>query len=676
MTERTALALALTLLVLPTRPASPAEGRAPGAQVGRYRVDGRTIERDGKPSFLVGVNYIPPREWLGNLRSWDADAVEADMAALERLGVRTIRWFPLWPLTQPAPGTIDETVLGRVDEVVRLAGRHRIDVQISPLTGWMSGYFVLPPWARGDVFADPAALAAEQRLVERIASRYRDNPAVQGFDFGNELNVLVEFISTKATVPEMETWMDSIYRTFKAGSPEKLVTNGIGTGFTKEFEVGAISRTSDYVSVHSYPGVHRTGRMDPYLGQRTTYSVNYMVEWAATTGKPVLVQETGASNTEVTDADMSRILSVTMASSWAEGAAGYFWWCSHDNSPSYRIPEDLVWREKSLLKDLKTGEMMGLLTSDNREKGVGRRYRELGATLESLGVGWVPRNPVVYVLVPASASADFWGSMIELVQPFVLAKQTHAKVRFLRQQVEVPRDAAAVIVPGFALSPEARRPLETWLRAGGRVFQSEVNDFSPDIAVGAEHVDPAPLVWATSRLGPFASDQYVRLPATAIREVTAKDDVEVLARHLTEHEHPRKWHFGKPLFCRANVGSGSYYYLGAALEKAYVTAWSPWEKTDGHAFYAALVPEAAVEIDNKLVELAHLARGGEEMVVLINHSGEFQDVAVSVPEGRTFTGVQDPQRRLVGRETRLRLVPSEVALFRSQPGAAAADAGR
>ena len=161
---RTTLALAAaTLLATPAQTASAPEPPARNART--YRVAGRFLERDGKAAFLVGANYIPPRDWLANLRTWDAPAVEADMAALERLGVRTIRWFPLWPLTQPDPDTIDETMLRRVDEVVRLAGQHHIDVQISPLTGWMSGYFVLPPWARGDLFADPKTLAAEQRLV-------------------------------------------------------------------------------------------------------------------------------------------------------------------------------------------------------------------------------------------------------------------------------------------------------------------------------------------------------------------------------------------------------------------------------------------------------------------------------------------------------------------------------
>ena len=663
---------------LGTPPASALPAQAPPSPAPEghaYGVAGRFLERDGKPAFLLGANYIPPRDWLANLRTWDAPAVEADMAALERLGVRTIRWFPLWPLTQPGPDAIDETVLRRVDEVVRLAGEHHIDVQISPLTGWMSGYFVLPPWARGvDLFADPKALAAERRLVGQIASRYRGNAAVQGFDFGNELNVVVEFVRTKATVPGMEAWMDAIYRAFKSGSPEHLVTNGIGTGFTKEFRVDAIARTSDYVSVHSYPGVHRTSRMDPFLGQRTTYSVNYMIEWAATTGKPVLMQETGASNTELSDADMSRILSVTLASSWAEGAAGYFWWCTHDNDPAYRIPEDLVWKEPSLLKHLKTGEMMGLLTNDNRDKPVGRRFRELGGLLETLGVGWTSKNPVVYVLEPGSD--DFWGTMIELVQPFVLAKQTHAKVRFLRQRAEVPPDAAAVVVPGFALSAEAKRPLDAWLRAGGRLFQSVVNDFSPDITVEpGERLDPAPLVWATGRLGPFASEQYVRLPPTAIRNVKANDQVEVLAHYLAAPEHPRVWHFGAPLFCRTAVGRGSYYYLAAALEKAFVTAWSPWKATDGQAFYAALVPAGEVEIDNPLVELAHLARGSEELVVLINHTGEFQDVLVSGPRGRSFRELEDPRRLLDG-ETHLRMAPAEVALFRSQPGPMATGSGR
>ena len=157
--------------------------------------------------------------------------------------------------------------------------------------------------------------------------------------------------------------------------------------------------------------------------------------------------------------------------------------------------------------------------------------------------------------------------------------------------------------------------------------------------------------------------QYVRLPPTAIRDLEVNDKVEVLARYLTEHEHPRRWDFGAPLFCRTAVGQGTYYYLGAALEKAYVTAWSPWEATEGHAFYATLVPPGEVDIDNPLVELAHLARGGEEVVVLVNHTDTFQDTLVSCPEGRVFHGIQDPERRLDGHETHLRLAPAEVAFF-------------
>ena len=183
---------------------------------------------------------------------------------------------------------------------------------------------------------------------------------------------------------------------------------------------------------------------------------------------------------------------------------------------------------------------MGLLTNDNREKPVGRRFRELGGLLETLGVGWAPKNPVVYVLVPESD--DFWGTMIDLVQPFVLAKQTHAKVRFLRQKTEVPADAAAVdrarLRPVAGGEAPARR-----LAARGRPSSSSPtsNDFSPDITVKpGERLDPAPLVWATGRLGSFASDQYVRLPPTAIRDVAANDEVEVLARYLAAHGAPAR----------------------------------------------------------------------------------------------------------------------------------------
>ena len=59
------------------------------------------------PAFLVGANYVPSHDWHTTLENWDAAAVDADLGALSRVGVRCLRVFPLWPLLQPSPDRVD-----------------------------------------------------------------------------------------------------------------------------------------------------------------------------------------------------------------------------------------------------------------------------------------------------------------------------------------------------------------------------------------------------------------------------------------------------------------------------------------------------------------------------------------------------------------------------------------
>jgi hypothetical protein len=61
------------------------------------------------------------------------------------------------------------------------------------------------------------------------------------------------------------------------------------------------------------------------------------------TGKPVLVQEIGCSEAWVPKEDLAKFLRLTLMSAWAQGAAGYFWWGSHNIDPSYPVPtSDIV----------------------------------------------------------------------------------------------------------------------------------------------------------------------------------------------------------------------------------------------------------------------------------------------------------------------------------------------
>jgi Cellulase (glycosyl hydrolase family 5) len=641
------------------------------AATGALRVgasDPVTSPASAQTPFLMGANYVPSHDWHTTLEHWDASAVDADLAALSGLGVKCVRVFPLWPLLQPEPDRLDAVKLDRLVSLLDMAHRHGLVVQVSPLTGWMSGLAFLPRWADGNIFTDERIVAGEEHLVRGLASRLRGHPALASWDFGNEINVLVERMKLQVTPAETDAWMQRIYRAFKEADPDTPVTNGIGTGFDPRFNTRAIARSVDFLSVHSYPQFHRTNLLDPPLGMRTTYSVNFVTAWAMAEGKPVLMQETGASEDQATPRDVASYLRLTLASTWAEGASGYFWWCSHDIEPAYRVAIDGFFPKYSLASqaDGRLGPMeqsLGLLTVDNREKASAAEYGRLAALLAILGAGWEDRLPVVYVLAPATD--DYFRAMLELIEPFVLLKRAHAKVRILHDGAPVPPDAAAVVIAGFSPTPAGRDRVGEYLESGGTVYQSVENDFAPAVRVGPLEDLPDARLWLERGGGRVSAHRFLTLPSRRVRPVSVAGDVDVLGLLARTPPEAGTWSFGQPIFVRARVGRGRFFYLGADLEAGLLARYDPWTGDQSHLLYEALLPAAEVDVDNPAVELAHKVRGDEELLVLVNHSEQWQDVVVSSGRPLRLEDVESAVTLGQGRSVSLRLAPAQVTFARA-----------
>ena len=69
---------------------------------------------DGKPTFLLGVNY-----WsrAGGPRMWDRmdpARVQAELSQMRRIGLNTCRSFTFLPSFMPQPGTLDQGALARL----------------------------------------------------------------------------------------------------------------------------------------------------------------------------------------------------------------------------------------------------------------------------------------------------------------------------------------------------------------------------------------------------------------------------------------------------------------------------------------------------------------------------------------------------------------------------------
>ncbi len=632
----------------------------------KWTVDGKFIDYQGKPVFLNGVNYVPPINWMMMFENWDAKQAERDIAALKQAGVKCIRFFPLWHSIQPQPNKLNEQMLCRIDTFLALGIKYNIHFQYTLFTGWMSGGTFLPDWAVGNIYKDSAIIEGEKFMVSAIAKRYKNHPAIHGFDFGNEMNVLVEQMKLQVTPKEIASWMKIIYTEFKKYNPDVLITNGIGTGFDPYFNIEAIADACDYMSVHSYSYFHGTLQYDPQIGQRSLYSSNFIAEWAAMVGKPVLMQENGASSLSMPDFEVAKFLRVNYMSNWAEGAAGYFWWSSHCVTPNYIVTTPGLRKDYSVAK-MVTGELggdkyMGILNINNTLNTQGETYKLYSNIIQKLGTGWNDELPVCYIIVPHTT--EFYETMRRFITPFTLAKQAHFDVKICWEDKPIPNDATCVIIPGFQLSNAGKANINSYLVNGGKVYQSYFNDLAPNIQFSGKQTFANQIILYPARQeGDLFGRTALQLSNVNLKEITSESVKDIAPYHILTSDYFEKK--SQYVFVKTQVGKGDYYFLAADIEASIQQTYNPWANVDAHKLYNALKPKSDIYIDNKYIELYIKNRNSQRIMLLINHENTNQCVNIYSKDAIEIESIHSENaKKYKGKEINIKMNPAEILIFK------------
>jgi hypothetical protein len=147
--------------------------------------------------FRFGVNYTPSRNWWYCWLDWDQQSIVDDLKAIARLGMDHVRIQCLWPIFQPNINFVSESALDRLESLLDIADAVNLDVEVTVLNGWLSGYAFIPVWvepkwtgAKRNIFTDPEIIEAERFLFKSIAEAVGKHRRFLGFDLGNELGVL------------------------------------------------------------------------------------------------------------------------------------------------------------------------------------------------------------------------------------------------------------------------------------------------------------------------------------------------------------------------------------------------------------------------------------------------------------------------------------------------------
>jgi endoglycosylceramidase len=141
------------------------------------------VAPDGHPVQLVGLNVIPVFKHHPG-QTWPQERY----AQIRAKGFTAVRFVLYWDVMEPARGAFDATSFATLDTAVQRARAAGLRVVLDVVHLWGPGGFAdVPAWARtGDSVTTVRTNAAP--YLQRIAARYRAEPAVAAYDLVNEFH--------------------------------------------------------------------------------------------------------------------------------------------------------------------------------------------------------------------------------------------------------------------------------------------------------------------------------------------------------------------------------------------------------------------------------------------------------------------------------------------------------
>lgn len=551
-------------------------------------------------NYMIGCNYWGSKWGTEMWANWDAESVRNDLKTLAQYGVNTLRVFPNWRDFQPlhklygCRGEFSEYRLhGKTlmtDEyglnadcmahfamLLDFAKENGIRLVVSIVTGWMSGRMFVPPALEGkNLITDPEALMLQTKFVRGFVRAFRDREEIVTWDIGNECNCLADAGSREAAY----VWTSIITNAIRAEDKSRKIMSGMH-GLVNRHNDGYWliedqAELCDVLCTHPYPSPSIGGEFDPINGLRTsmipTAQTNY---YASVGGKPCMIQEQGSFSCMVGNNDMAADwLRVNLFSSWANGSAGYLWWCAHEQSELAFPPYTWIMIEREL----------GILNVDLSPKPVALEMKRAAEIIKSLPE--LPAKKIDAVCI-ANGGNTFWGPA---ATSYLLAKEAGFDLSFRHYKQYTIPCADLYFFPcakGWQCMPkQVYDTLLSYVRDGASLCISiEDAQFTDSEKVFGllsdgmqKRTNKKTVDFNGTPLTVAHKTEYLMRPTTA--EVLARDEK------------------GNVIFSRNAYGKGFVYYLGFPMEKMLWDAEGVLTDPEAYPYYK-IYQTVAAEVLNK-----------------------------------------------------------------------------
>jgi len=640
------------------------------------RLDGNYFSREGHRFIPVGANWVPAKAAMQWPTQWDPAAIEADFARMHELGFNTIRLDFVWAWLEPRPGDYDPEAFRKLDFLIALANRYQIYLHPSLLIGGEVGeaYWDVPYRQGRHPHSDPDMLRIETDHVGELARRYGKETAILGWDLTDEPPFwIVPDSTTDAMAINWTRLLSWSIRRHDSLHPIVVGTSmeDVGRG---PFRPDNLREEADFFSVHPYSIYAPKLFPDAMLSERGTYGSAFETALSGGAGKPVMVQEIGASSAQYSPEEIANFLRASLYSGLGAGANGFLIWCYTDAAPEqfHKVPYLRSPHETQF----------GLTTWDGKGRPSAKMFKDfedIVARLDLTGIEPAPAEAAIIVpyewskphgdfshfgltgpeVVPYT-STDEGANVAGQAQPnfneenqwitgswlssFVLARRAGIKADFPREYDEWQRHAM-ILLPSPLTSTDSflvHVHSDFWEKAkqyvtqGGALYASVAADAAiPEMEslFGVRMVDANPKDEVTLRIvAPFGDLKvgetfHYAVPSATARYWGAILDVRDGTIIAVDQDN-------RPALVANNVGSGKTLLSAYPLESYLANVPAAFDKPENtHRIYQAFREWTGVKPlfhgDQPSVEVTALSGGTRGYVVVTNHGSAAESVTIT-----------------------------------------------
>ena len=693
---------------------APAEEESRNEHLPAVRLDGNYFSHEGHRFIPVGANWVPSKAAMQWPIQWDRKEIESDFARMHDLGFNTIRLDLVWAWFEPRPGDYNLSAFRQLDYLVSLAHRYRIYLHPCLLIGGEVGeaYWDVPYRQGRHPHADPDMLRLETDHAAELARRYGKESAILAWDLTDEPPF---WIAAESTTDAMAVnWT----RLLSGAIRRRDLSHPLVAGTSMEdvgrgpFRPDNLRDEVDFFSVHPYTIYAPKLFPDAMLSERGTYGAAFETALSGSAGRPVMVQEIGASAAQYEPERIARFLRANLYSGLGAGANGFLIWCFTDAAPEqyHRVPYLRSPHETQF----------GLTTWDGQERPAAKMFEDFEkvvANLDLTGIEPAPAEAGILVpnewskphgdtshfgltgpeIVPYTSTAEgaavagqtppnlgednLWltGSWLSA---FILARRSGLKADFPREYSDW-QDHPMLLLPSPLTSTDSFlvhvhadfwEKVRQYVAQGGALYASVTADAAiPEMEslFGARLVDHLPVSDVTLKvvaaLGDLKPGDTFHYSAAADnpRQWTATLEVRGGTVIAVDQE-------GRPALIANSLGKGKTLVCAYPLESYLASVPSVFEKTENtYRIYQAFRDWAGVKprfhTDQPSVEAVSLNAQKRGYVVIVNHSSRLQRVTVdssfSLKSVQQVTPSGERSISLHGSQWDLDLQPYEAAVL-------------